>query len=83
MKRKSGERQNNKCVFTTVKHSDGSVMVWGVWWVRKGWKFDSGQENHKKRQYYSILQRHALPPGLHIIGKKNHLSTRQQSKWLF
>ena len=55
----------------SVKHGSKSIMVQECFvGERKSRRFDSGQGNHEKDQYHSIFQRHAIPSGLCIIGKK-------------
>ena len=54
--RRVGERMVPQCVTLTVKYGGGSMMVWGCF---------SGS----RVGYHSILQRHAVPSGMHIVGQ--------------
>ena len=45
-----------QCVTLTVKYGGGSMMVWGCF---------SGS----RVSYHSILQRHAVPSGMHVVGQ--------------
>lgn len=73
----------DECVVPIVKHDDESVVVWECFVGEMSGDFITVKEIMKKKQYHSFLKWHAIPSGLCIIGKKNHLSRRQWSKTLF
>ncbi|MBN3288591.1 TCB1 transposase, partial [Polyodon spathula] len=69
VRRREGERMSSACVVPTVKHGGGSVMVWG--WFAGDRVGDLYQVHGKLIQhgYHSILQRHAIPSGLWLVGQ--------------
>ncbi|MDW1631377.1 transposase, partial [Vibrio sp. Y176] len=68
--RREGTAHDPKHTTSSVKHGGGSVMVWGC--------FAGGQTGdlHKvtgilnQHGYHSILQRHAIPSGLRLVGQR-------------
>ncbi|MBN3285256.1 TC1A transposase, partial [Polyodon spathula] len=69
VRRREGERMSSACVVPTVKHGGGSVMVWGCFaGDRVG---DLYQVHGKLNQHgcHSILQRHAIPSRLRLVGQ--------------
>lgn len=69
VRRREGERMNDACVVPTVKHGGGSVMVWGCFAGDKVGDLYRIQGILNKNGYHSILQRHAIPSGLQLIGR--------------
>lgn len=68
-RRKPGERYKPECVKATVKHGGGSVMVWGCFsydGVGSLFKVDGIL---RKEQYHRILERHAIPSAIDLIGE--------------
>ena len=67
MKRRVGEWMISGCVVPTVKHG-GGVMVWG--YFARDTDCDSFriQGTLNQHGYHSILQRYAIPSGLHLVG---------------
>lgn len=56
-----------QCVASTVKHGGGSVMVWGCFAGYRVGDLYRGTLN--QNGYQSILQRHAIPSGMRLVGK--------------
>ena len=69
VRRSSSEKMHPDCVTPTVKHGGGSVMVWGCFSYSGVGHLHRVQGILNKEGYHSILQRHAIPSGLEIIGK--------------
>ena len=53
----------------TVKHGGGSVMVWGCFSHAGVGQLKIIEGIMKNEQYHSILQRHAIPSGINLIGR--------------
>ena len=68
IRRKVNERFNPDCIVPTLKHGGGSVMVWGCFSHAGVGQLEKIEGIMKKEQYHSILQRHAIPSGMHLIG---------------
>ncbi|MDF4290226.1 transposase, partial [Vibrio parahaemolyticus] len=69
VRRRKGERMDSTCLVPTVKHGGGGVMVWGCFagdTVGDLFKIEGTLNQHG---YHSILQRHAIPPGLRLVGR--------------
>ncbi|XP_073529695.1 uncharacterized protein [Phyllobates terribilis] len=65
---KKGERMDSTCLVPTVKNGGGGVMVWGCFagdTVGDLFKIEGILNQHG---YHSILQRHAIPSGLRLVG---------------
>lgn len=60
---------NAQCIAPTVKHSRGSVMVWGCFGCDKVGDLIQIQGTLQKEGYHHILQRHAIPSGKRLIGR--------------
>ncbi len=68
VRRRKGERMVSTCMAPTVKHGGGGVMMWGCFagdTVGDLFKIEGTLNQHG---YYSILQRHAIPSGLCLVG---------------
>ena len=68
------------CVFPTVKHGGGGVMVWGCFAGDTVSDLFRIQGTLNQHGYYSILQRYAIPSGLRLVGllfvfQQKHTST--------
>ena len=64
-----GERMISACVIPTVKHGGGGVKVW-VWVCFAGdtvCDLFTIQGTFNQHGYHSILQRYAIPYGLHLV----------------
>uniref|UniRef100_A0A087XEF9 Transposase Tc1-like domain-containing protein n=1 Tax=Poecilia formosa TaxID=48698 RepID=A0A087XEF9_POEFO len=62
------ERMDSTCQVPTVKHGGGGVMVWGCFagdTVGDLFKIGGILNQHG---YHTILQRHAIPSGLRLVG---------------
>ena len=56
------------CVIPTVKHGGGGVMVWECFNGDTVCDLFRIQGTLNQHGYHSILQRYAIPSGLHLIG---------------
>ena len=68
VQRRKGERMVSTCMVPTVKHGGGGVMVWGCFagdTVGDLFKIEGTLNQHG---YHSILQWHAIPSGLRLVG---------------
>ena len=68
VRRGVGERMISACVFPTVKHGGGGVMVWGCFAADNVCDLFRIQGTLNQHVYHSILQRYAIPSGLHLVG---------------
>ena len=70
VRRNVNEKSEPDCIVTTVKHGGGSVMFWGCFSHTGVGQLKKIEAIMKKEQYHSILQRHAIPPGINLIGRE-------------
>ena len=56
------------CVVPTVKHGGGGVMVWGCFAGDTVGDLFKIQGTLNQHGYHSMLQWHAIPSGLHLVG---------------
>jgi len=68
VRRFSGERAKDYCISPTVKHGGGSVMIWGCFGGTNVGDLVKIDGILKKEQYKQILENHAIPSGLRILG---------------
>ena len=67
--RKVNERFKPDCIVQTVKHDGGLVMVWSSFSHADVGQLKAIEGIMEKEQYHSILQRHAIPSGINLIGR--------------
>lgn len=70
VRRRVGERMVPQCVTSTVKHGGGSVMVWGCFAGSRVGDLYRVSGILKQHSYHSILQRHAIPSGIRLVGER-------------
>ncbi|XP_070769960.1 protocadherin beta-18-like [Enoplosus armatus] len=58
-----------QCVTSTVKHGGGSVMVWGCFAGSRVGDLNRVRGTLNQNGYHSILQCHAVPSGMHLVGQ--------------
>ena len=69
VRRRVGERMLPQCVASTVKHGGGSVMVWGCFAGSRVGDLFRVRGTLNQNGYHSILQRHAIPSGMRLVGQ--------------
>ena len=69
VRRRPAERLSNQCLKSTVKHGGGDIQVWGPFSVIGIGSLYKIKGNLEKKQYHSILQRHAMPSGKRLCGR--------------
>lgn len=69
VRRRAGERMLDECVVKTVKHGGGNVMVWGCFGGGNIGKLVEITERMTKEVYLGILEEHALPTAMELIGE--------------
>lgn len=69
VRRKQGERYKPECLQSTVKFGGGKINVWGCFSYDGVGTLYKIEGIMKKEDYHQILQRHAIPSGLRLIGK--------------
>ena len=62
------ERMVSACVVPTVKHGGGGLMAWGCFAAGTVGDLFKLQGTLKQHGFHSILQRHAIPSGLRLVG---------------
>ena len=62
------EQMISACVFPTVKHGEGGVMVLGCFAGDTVCDLFRIQGTLNQHGYHSILQRYAIPSGLGLVG---------------
>ena len=67
VRRRTGERLIDDCIFPTVKHGGGNIMVWGS--ISGGGVGDLVKIGGimDKKVYHNILVRHTVPSGRRLI----------------
>ena len=69
VRRRHGERFLNQCLKSTIKHGGGSIQVWGCFSFNGVGSLYRIKGILEKKQYHSILQRHAIPSGKRLCGR--------------
>ena len=69
VRRRTNERYSEDCLFPTVKHGGGSVMVWGCFGGKKIGDLKKVKGILNKKGFHNILMRYAIPSGLRNIGE--------------
>ena len=69
VRRRVGERMVPQCVTSTVKHGGGSMMVWGCFAGSRVGDLYRVKGTLNQNGYHSILQRHAVPSGMRLVGQ--------------
>ncbi len=66
---RTGERYLNTCLKPSIKHGGGSVLAWGAISAQGVSPLKRIIGTMDKKYYHNILQRHAIPAGLKLIGE--------------
>ena len=66
---RKNEKFVSSCLKATVKHGGGNIQVWGCFSYNDVGDLYKIKKTLEKKQYYSLLQRHAIPPGLKLCRK--------------
>lgn len=69
VRRSAGERVRDQCIVPTVKHGGGSVMIWECFGGTSVGDLHKVDGILRKEGYKHILENHAIPSGLRIIGE--------------
>jgi len=69
VRRSKDEKFMRDCVLPTVKHGGGSVQIWGCFSYAGTGDLVKIVGIMKKEQYRNILEQHAVPSGIRLIGK--------------
>lgn len=69
VRRSVGERTREECIAATVKHGGGSVMVWGCFAGTSVGDIAKIDGILKKEGYRDILENHAIPSGIRLLGQ--------------
>lgn len=69
VRRRPRERMLPACITPTVKHGNGSVMVWGSFGGGNVGDLIRIEGRMDKKIYHRILTRNAVPSGLRLIGR--------------
>ena len=64
-----GERYRSECLYPTMKHGGGSVMVWGGISSKGPTKLKRIEGIMNKEYYHRLLFTHAIPEGLRLLGR--------------
>ena len=67
--RRVGERMVPQCVTPTVKHGGGSAIIWASFAGSRVGDFHRVTGTLNQKGYHSILQCHAIPSGLRLVGQ--------------
>lgn len=69
MRRSKEERALETCTVQSVKHSGGSVMVWGCFGNNKPGHLIKITGKLNQEGYLKILEDNAIPSGINVIGR--------------
>ena len=69
VRRRTNEKFLSSCIKPTVKHGGGNIQVWGCFSKNGVGDLYKIENKLEKKQYHSILQRHAIPSGLRLCGR--------------
>ena len=68
VRRSVDERKISACVFPTVKHGGGGVLMWGCFAGETVCDLFRIQGTLSQNGYHSTLQRYAIPSGFGLVG---------------
>ncbi|CAK9796236.1 Transposable element Tc1 transposase [Anthophora quadrimaculata] len=69
VRRRTGERLLDSCIVPTVKHGGGNTMVWGCFGGESTGDLIRITDKLTKEGYKKILEEHAVPSGIRILGE--------------
>ena len=70
VRRRVDKRMVPQCVTLTAKHGGASVMIWGSFAGSRVGNLHRVTGTLNQKGYHSILQRHAIPSGLCLVGQR-------------
>lgn len=69
VRRSTNERMLPQCIVPTIKHGGGSITVWGCFSYSGTGTLHRINGIMRKEHYREILEAHAIPSGLRLIGE--------------
>ena len=78
--RRAGETMIPQSIRPTVRHGGGNIQVWGCFAYSGVGHLQRIDYTMTEEKYHSILQRHAIPSGLHLCGEGFILQLDNDSK---
>uniref|UniRef100_A0A3B4GVI0 Transposase Tc1-like domain-containing protein n=1 Tax=Pundamilia nyererei TaxID=303518 RepID=A0A3B4GVI0_9CICH len=80
VRRRGSKRMVPQCVASTVKPGGGSMMVWGCFAGSRAGDWYRVRGTLNQNGYQSILQCHAIPSAMHLVGQGFNLQQDNDPK---